>query len=133
MLWTDYVRFCRNRRRELWGTSTSRRSKKKKGGVDIETEKRKEKEKEKAVLYRAVAACPWLRTAYMEAFRGRDGDEFRDLDLDEPEDDEDGEGDRGRGAMSSAELEALADTMVVKGLRVRVAVDEFVDEFAKDG
>lgn len=58
----------------------------------------------KDVFYRAVAACPWSKRLYMEAFCA-DGALLREL--------------------SSGELRAVVGTMVAKGLRVHVDFEGF--------
>lgn len=75
-LWARYVRFSRGRR-EL-------------------------RARARDVLYRAVAACPWAKELYMEAFRAPPGE------------------------FSAAELRAVFDSLVAKGLRVHVDLDEFL-------
>jgi hypothetical protein len=61
----------------------------------------------KEVFFRAVAVCPGSKDLYMEAF----GTLLKEI--------------------SSAELRAVFSTMVAKGLRVHVDLDEFVDRWKK--
>ncbi|KAH8895176.1 DUF1740-domain-containing protein [Thozetella sp. PMI_491] len=75
-LWIYYIRFC-YRSRELRG-------------------------KAKDVFHRALAACPWSKELYMEAFGTLVGE------------------------MSSPELRAVFNTISSKGLRVHVDLEEFV-------
>jgi hypothetical protein len=60
------------------------------------------KSRAKDVLCRAMAACPWAKEIYMEA--------FGEL----------------AGAMSPSELSAVFNTMTAKGLRVHVDFEEFM-------
>ena len=80
-LWIDYIRFC-CARKELGS-------------------------KAKETFHRAVAACPWSKELYMEAF----GTLIRE--------------------MSSSELRAVFQTITAKGLRVHVDLDEFSEEWKK--
>jgi hypothetical protein len=80
-LWTAYLRFCCSHK-ELQG------------------------KKAREVFYRAIAACPWAKEVYMEAFALREGLGF-----------------------VGTELKAVYETMVAKGLRVHVDLDDFLDEF----
>ncbi|KAK3301922.1 NRDE-2, necessary for RNA interference-domain-containing protein [Chaetomium strumarium] len=80
-LWTAYLHFCCSHG-ELRG------------------------KKAREVFYRAIAACPWSKEVYMEAFTLQEG-----LGLDD------------------AELRAVYETMVAKGLRVHVDLEESLGEF----
>ncbi|KAK3313427.1 NRDE-2, necessary for RNA interference-domain-containing protein [Apodospora peruviana] len=60
------------------------------------------------VFYRAIAACPWSKRLYMEAFRGG---LLRQ--------------------MSSAELRAVVATLVGNGLRVHVEMEGFIERWKK--
>ncbi|KAI0180864.1 DUF1740-domain-containing protein [Hypoxylon sp. FL1284] len=62
----------------------------------------------KAVLYRALRRCPWAKDVFMEAF----GTLVREVD--------------------SAELRSVYGTLVDKGLRVHVDMDEFVESWRRD-
>ncbi len=75
-LWIEYIRFCHGRK-EL-------------------------RNKAKGAFHRAIAACPWSKALYMEAF----GTLIND--------------------MSSSELKAVFQTITTKGLRVHVDMDEFI-------
>jgi hypothetical protein len=61
--------------------------------------------KTKEVFYRAIAACPSSKRLYMEAFTTL----IRD--------------------MSSSELKAVFSTLVSKGLRVHVDLDDFIGKW----
>ncbi|KAL2016481.1 hypothetical protein VTK56DRAFT_3477 [Thermocarpiscus australiensis] len=78
-LWICYVRFCCSVR-EL-------------------------RAKAKEVFYRAIAACPWAKELYMEAFRTLAGE------------------------FGSSELRAVFNTMAAKGLRIHVDLEEFVERW----
>lgn len=60
--------------------------------------------KAKEVFYRSVAACPWAKELYMEAFREWLNGEF-----------------------SEGELRGIFQTTVTKGLRVHVDLEEFLE------
>lgn len=60
--------------------------------------------KAKEVFYRSVAACPWAKELYMEAFREGLNGEF-----------------------SEGELRGIFQTMVTKGLRMHVDLEEFLE------
>ncbi|KAK0709023.1 NRDE-2, necessary for RNA interference-domain-containing protein [Lasiosphaeria miniovina] len=62
----------------------------------------------KAVFYRAIAACPWAKELYLEAF-----------------------GPALAADMSSAELRGVFSTMAVKGLRTHVDLEEFWDQWQR--
>ncbi|GAB1320735.1 hypothetical protein MFIFM68171_10945 [Madurella fahalii] len=76
-LWVSYIRFCCSAK-ELRG-------------------------KAKDVFYRAIAACPWAKELYMEAFGTL------------------------VGWMNSSELRAVFNTMATKGLRVHVDLAELLE------
>lgn len=57
----------------------------------------------KDAFYRAIAACPWAKELYMEAFGGALA-----------------------GEMGPSELKAVFSTMAAKGLRVHVDLEEFL-------
>jgi len=57
----------------------------------------------KGVFYRALAACPLSKAVYMEAFSGILVKEF-----------------------SSAELRAVFETMITKGLRIHIDMEEWI-------
>jgi hypothetical protein len=78
-LWIYYIRFCCGNR-ELRGRA-------------------------KDVFHRALAACPWSKELYMEAFGTLVGE------------------------MSSSELRAVFNTISSKGLRVHVDLEEFVKKW----
>lgn len=82
-LWVHYIRFCCSAK-ELRG-------------------------KAKDVFYRAIAACPWPKELYMEAFGT----------LVEQ--------------MGSSELRAVFNTMATKGLRVHVDLEEFIEGWKRKG
>ncbi|KAK4242454.1 NRDE-2, necessary for RNA interference-domain-containing protein [Achaetomium macrosporum] len=84
-LWTAYLRFCCSHK-ELQG------------------------KKAREVFYRAIAACPWAKKVYMEAFALEEG-----------------------LGLSGAELRAVFETMVAKGLRVHVDLEEFLEEWSGKG
>ena len=63
----------------------------------------------KEVFYRAIAACPWSKSLYMEAFTTLLGD------------------------MASSELRAAFNTLTTKGLRVHVDLDEFIAKWQGSG
>ncbi|KXX73894.1 Protein NRDE2 [Madurella mycetomatis] len=82
-LWVHYIRFC-CAAKELRG-------------------------KAKDVFYRAIAACPWPKELYMEAFGTL------------------------VGQMSSSELRAVFNTMATKGLRIHVDLEEFIEGWKRRG
>ncbi|KAL2256927.1 hypothetical protein VTK26DRAFT_916 [Humicola hyalothermophila] len=113
-LWTAYLRFCcrclkdrgvagsHKKGSDGGGTRTGRGKTEKRPGILGNTSKEGKRAKE--VFYRAVAACPWAKELYMQAF---------------------GEG--LREEFSEGELRGVFQTMITKGLRVHVDLEEFLE------
>ncbi|KAM7201033.1 NRDE-2, necessary for RNA interference domain containing protein [Naviculisporaceae sp. PSN 640] len=107
-LWVCYIRLLQHIYRSAVTTGlASTSSSKGKGSKDPESNPLVKNIKE--VYYRAIAACPWSKRLYMEAF----GEGMIKL-------------------MGSGELKGVVNTMVEKGLRVCVEMEGFFDKWAEE-